>query len=139
MPDTEDSHRIRVLLVDDHPLYIETLALALGLDDRIEIVGQAGDGAQAIELALQLRPHVVLMDVYMPRLDGVEATSRLREDLPDVRVMMLSSSDSLEDIERARAAGATAYLTKDGSASSITEDVVRVSAGQPALTAREAA
>lgn len=139
MPDTEDSRRIQVLLVDDHPLYIETLALALGLDDRIEIVGQAGDGAQAIELALQLRPQVVLMDVHMPRLDGVEATSRLRVDLPDVRVVMLSSSDSLEDIERARAAGATAYLTKDGDASAITEDVVRVWAGQPALTAREAA
>jgi DNA-binding NarL/FixJ family response regulator len=139
VPNAQDSRQIRVLIADDHPLYIETLALVLAADDRIEVVGCAADGAQALELAFQLRPHVVLMDVHMPRVDGIVATSRLRADLPDIRVLMLSSSDALEDIKRARDAGATAYLTKDGDGAAIVEDVVRVSAGRPALSAREAA
>jgi DNA-binding NarL/FixJ family response regulator len=135
----QDSRQIRVLLAEDHPLYAETLALVLGFDDRIEVVGQAADGAEAVELALELRPHIVVMDVHMPRLDGIEATRRLRAELPGVQVMMLSSSDALDDIERARDAGAAAYLTKDSDVATIAEDVVRVSAGRPALAARQAA
>ena len=139
MPNTQDTRRIQVLLADDHPLYSKTLALMLGTDDRIEVVGQAADGIEAVELALQLRPQVIVMDVYMPRVDGIEATNRLRTELPDVRVVMLSSSDAQEDVERARDAGAVAYLTKDGDASTIAEDVVCIAASSSPLMASRAA
>jgi len=117
---------IRVLLVDDHELYAETLDLLLSDDERIEVVGHAEDGAQAVELALRLRPDVVLMDVHMPHVDGIEATVSLRSELPDARVVMLSSSAAAEDLERACAAGASAYLTKDADGDAIAGEVVRV-------------
>lgn len=117
---------IRVLLVDDHELYAETLDLLLSDDERIEVVGHAEDGAQAVELALRLRPDVVLMDVHMPHVDGIEATVSLRSELPDARVVMLSSSAAAEDLERACAAGASAYLTKDTDGDAIAGEVVRV-------------
>jgi DNA-binding NarL/FixJ family response regulator len=142
VPNAQDSRRIRpvrVLLADDHPLYAETLALMLGSDDRIEVVGQAADGIEAVGLALRLRPDVVVMDVHMPHRDGIEATRRLRADLPGVRVVMLSSSSAVEDVERAWEAGALAYLTKDSGGATIAEDVVRVFAGRRPLTARQAA
>jgi DNA-binding NarL/FixJ family response regulator len=141
VPHAQDNRRfrVRVLLADDHALYAETLALVLGSDDRLEVVGQAADGLEAVELASQLQPHVVLMDVHMPRLDGVEATRRLRAHLPGVPVVMLSSSDAVEDVERARSAGAAAYLTKNSDTAAIVEDVVRVFAGRPPLSARQAA
>ena len=78
-------------MADDQPLYLETLELLLGVEDRIEIVGRAADGLEAVDLALSLRPDVVLMDVHMPRCDGVEAVRRLRADLPELPVVMLSS------------------------------------------------
>ncbi|MDX6398763.1 MAG: hypothetical protein QOJ43_2171 [Gaiellaceae bacterium] len=143
MPHAWDRRRIRpvrVLIADDHPLYAETLELVFASDDRIEVVGNAEDGLQAVELARSLRPDVVLMDVHMPRVDGIEAARTLQAELPGVRVVMLSSSSAVEDIERARDAGACAYLTKDARGQSIAEEVVYVSsAARPSLTGRRAA
>ena len=85
MPNSQDSRRtrpVRVLLADDHELYAETLELLLALDDRIEVVGRAGSGAQAIALAVGLRPDVVLMDVHMPCVDGIRATRTVKALLP---------------------------------------------------------
>ncbi|HWN23290.1 MAG TPA: response regulator transcription factor [Gaiellaceae bacterium] len=119
---------IQVLLADDHGLYAETLALLLSTDERIVVVGHAEDGCQAVEQALRLRPDVVLMDVNMPHVDGIEASRRLHRELPSVRIVMLTSSAAAEDVERACAAGASAYLTKDADGDAIADEVVRVSA-----------
>jgi DNA-binding NarL/FixJ family response regulator len=130
---------IRVLVADDQPLYLETLELLLGIEGRIEIVGRAADGLEAVGLALSLRPDVVLMDVHMPRCDGVDAVRRLRADLPALPVVMLSSSSAAEDLDRARAAGASSYLTKDADGPTIAAELARHAAGQPRRCARTAA
>ena len=130
---------IRVLLADDQPLYLETLELLLEAEGRIEIVGRAADGVEAVDLVLGLRPDVVLMDVHMPRCDGVEAVRRLRADLPELPIVMLSSSSATEDVERAHAAGATSYLSKDVDGPAIAAELARHAPARPCPTARTAA
>jgi two-component system, NarL family, nitrate/nitrite response regulator NarL len=104
---------VRVLVADDQSLFVDALEAILEPDDRIELVGRAANGAEAIELALELEPDVVLMDISMPVLDGIEATHRLRDAMPETRVLMLSGSTARQDIARAREAGAVGYVTKD--------------------------
>ena len=119
---------VRVLLADDHALYAETLELLLELDDRIEVVGRAASGAEAIALAVDLRPDAILMDVHMPCLDGVTATRTVKALLPGVQVVMLSSSPAVEDVERSHDAGACGYLTKDAAGPAIIAELARVCA-----------
>ncbi|MTV25042.1 response regulator transcription factor [Nitriliruptoraceae bacterium ZYF776] len=102
----------RVLLADDHRLLRDSLRRTLE-DARIEVVGEADDGQAAVELATELRPDVVLMDVTMPVLDGIAATRQLRSLVPDVHVVMLTMHDDPDVITRARRAGAIGYLFKD--------------------------
>jgi DNA-binding NarL/FixJ family response regulator len=104
---------VRVLIADDHRLFGEALEAVLTVDERIQVVGHAYDGQEAIELAQELGPDVALMDISMPVLDGFEATREIRRSLPEVRVVMLTGSNSRSDVNRARKAGAAAYLTKD--------------------------
>jgi DNA-binding NarL/FixJ family response regulator len=99
-------------LVDDQPLFLETLALLLGEDERLRIVGTAHDGLEAVRLAEALAPDLVLMDLDMPVLDGVEATARILATLPAASVVIVSGSDCARDVDRARRAGATGYVTK---------------------------
>src|SRR5437762_13780327 len=91
---------LRVLIADDHRLFAEALEAILAADDRIEVVGQAGDGGQAVELARKLDPDVVLMDVSMPVLDGFQATREIRAETEGVRVLMLTGSHSRADLGR---------------------------------------
>ena len=105
---------LRVVIADDHRLFAEALEAILTTDDRIEVVGQASDGAQAVELARKLDPDVVLMDVSMPVLDGFEATREIREESDGVRVLMLTGSNSRADVDRSREAGAVG-LRDEGS------------------------
>ena len=118
------SSPLRVLVADDHDLFAETLVALLAGDDRIEIVGRAADGAEAVRLACAHWPDVVLMDVQMPGMDGIEAALELSRESPAVRVVMLSSSSAVEDVERARRAGAVGYLTKDADAARIKAEVM---------------
>ena len=104
---------IRVLIVDDHPLMRRGLADILSGSDDIEVVGSAEDGAAALALAHAVRPDIVLMDISMPGMDGIEATERLTEMNVGVRVVMLTSYSEREKITEALAAGAVSYLTKD--------------------------
>jgi DNA-binding NarL/FixJ family response regulator len=103
----------RVLVVDDDPLYAEAATAILSQDDRLDVVGRASDGREAVELALSLRPDVVLMDIEMPVMDGIEATRNLGRLLPSARVVVVTSSMSTADRRSARGAGAHAFLTKE--------------------------
>jgi DNA-binding NarL/FixJ family response regulator len=115
---------VRVLLVDDEELFTEAVAALLGADGRIEVVGRALDGGTAVELAAELQPDVVLMDISMPVLDGFEATRRICEQLPETRVLVLTGSAAAADADRARQAGAAGYLTKDQIAEKLTAAVL---------------
>ena len=117
---------LRVLIADDHRLFAEALEAILATDERIEVVGQASDGSEAVELARTLAPDVVLMDVSMPVLDGFEATREIRAADEGVRVLMLTGSNSREDVDRSREAGASGYVTKDRIASELVAAIVEV-------------
>jgi DNA-binding NarL/FixJ family response regulator len=117
---------LRVLVVDDHVLFAEVLTVALELRGRFEVVGQARDGREAIEQAAWLRPDVVVMDVQMPVLDGIEATARVLAAAPGAKVIVVSSSQSPDDRRRAREAGAVAFLGKEPSVDDLVRALERV-------------
>lgn len=110
----------RVLLVDDDPAFAELVRCVLGIDG-VDVLAHAVDGAEGVELALELRPEVVLMDVRMPRMDGLEATRRILASLPEARVLVVSSSKDPEDVQRALDAGAAGYLPKDRATAELVE------------------
>jgi two-component system, NarL family, nitrate/nitrite response regulator NarL len=115
---------IRVLIVDDHRLFAEALEAILAAESRIEIVGRARNGAEALEMVLDLNPDVVLMDISMPVMDGVEATRRIRDARPEACVLMLTGSNAVADVDRSRDAGAAGYVTKDRIASEPVDAIV---------------
>jgi DNA-binding NarL/FixJ family response regulator len=117
---------LRVLIADDHRLFAEALEAILATDERIEVVGQASDGGEAIKLARTLGPDVVLMDVSMPVLDGFEATREIRAASEGTRILMLTGSNSRADVDRSREAGASGYVTKDRIASELVAAIVEV-------------
>lgn len=130
---SEQRSTVRVLLADDQRLVRESLATMLGLLDGIELVGTASDGEEAIDLVLERHPDVVLMDLRMPRVDGVEATRRLRENDANVRVLALTTFADDASVLGALRAGARGYLTKDSSAEDIQSAIFSVAAGQAIL------
>lgn len=105
--------RARVLLVDDHALLREGLAGIIAAQPDLEVVGQAGDGLEAVVMAQALQPDLVLMDVQMPALDGIEAARQIREKLPETTIVMLTVRDDDEKLLEALKAGAQGYLLKD--------------------------
>lgn len=104
--------KLRVLLVDDHTLIRKGISMLMDQWEGFEVVGEARNGEEAIELALRLRPDIILMDIYMPRLNGLEATRRIKALLPEIKVVILTIADDDETIEAAFAAGAEGYLLK---------------------------
>jgi DNA-binding NarL/FixJ family response regulator len=124
---------VRVLLVDDQALFREALATLLGVRADIEVVGEAGDGDEALRRAADLAPDVVLMDLRMPVLDGIAATRRLRAEQPDVRVIALTTFDDDEDVFAALRAGAVGYLLKDVSSARLVEAVLAAARGESVL------
>jgi DNA-binding NarL/FixJ family response regulator len=107
------ARRIRVLIADDEPLFVETIEALLASDDRVEVVGTASDGQEAVELARSLAPDVTLMDISMPTLDGIEAARKIREHDPTACILVLTGSSISTDVDRSRQAGVAAFLTKD--------------------------
>lgn len=105
--------QIRILLVDDQYLIREGIASLLELEEAVEVVGMAADGKEALEKALELKPNIVLMDVRMPEMNGVEATAKIRQALPNCQVIMLTTFDDEEFIVQSLLAGACGYLMKD--------------------------
>jgi DNA-binding NarL/FixJ family response regulator len=112
---------VTVLIADDNGLFAAALEAVLTGEAGIQVVGSAADGEEALRLAGELRPRVVLMDISMPVLDGFEATERIRAELPETSVLMVTGSAADADVRRAREAGASGYVTKDR----IAEELVR--------------
>ncbi len=131
---------IRVLIADDHSIVREGLRMFLGSDPEIEIVGEARDGAEAVSLARELRPDVVLMDLLMPVMDGVHATAAIRREVPDSEVIALTSVLEEDAVVDAVRAGAIGYLLKNTDAHELRRAIKAAAAGQvylsPQATAR---
>ena len=132
---SDDTTPIRVLVADDQAIIRDGLATVLGLLPDIEVVGTAADGAEAVRLAVLEHPDVVLMDLRMPVLDGVAATARLRSDVPDAAVLVLTTYADDESILAALRAGATGYLTKDAGRAELAAAVRSVARGQATFAA----
>jgi DNA-binding NarL/FixJ family response regulator len=124
---------IRVLLADDQRVVREGLAMLLGLLPGIEVVGTAADGEEAVRLAVSRAPDVILMDLRMPRVDGVEATRRIAEARPQARVIALTTYADEPTVLSALRAGARGYLTKDAGAEEIEAAITAVARGEAAL------
>jgi DNA-binding NarL/FixJ family response regulator len=130
---------VRVLIVDDHPVVRHGLRTFLETQEGLEVVGEAGDGAEAAELAERLAPDVALMDLVMPGVDGVTATRRLRELSPTTKVIVLTSFDGDENVFPAIRAGAAGYLLKDVRPPELADAVRRVHEGESLLASSVAA
>jgi two-component system, NarL family, nitrate/nitrite response regulator NarL len=104
---------LKLLIVDDNDLFVSALEGFLETEASLEVIGRAANGAVAVELAADLQPDVVLMDLSMPSVDGFEATAMVREQAPEAAIVVLTGSDDPADQERARTAGAAGYITKD--------------------------
>lgn len=128
------TERIRVLVADDHVLFRRGLEMVLAAEDDIDIVGEAGDGAEAFARAVDLLPDVVLMDVRMPRRSGIEACSDIKEAVPSTRIVMLTISDEESDLFEAVRAGANGYLLKDVPGEEIAEGIRAVMGGQSLIS-----
>ena len=131
---------IKILLVDDQPLFREGLRTLLSVQSDFEIVGEAGNGEEALSLARKLLPSVVLMDLQMPVLDGVAATRRLHQELPDCRVIVLTTFDDDEMVFDGLRAGAIGYLLKDAPSEKLGEAIRSAARGesflQPSVAAK---
>lgn len=133
IPDRSTAAPIRILIVDDHPVFRAGLANLLAAESDFTIVGKAANGADAINLFSRQRPHVVLLDLSMPGLDGLETMRRMQVVEGDVRIVVLTSSDAADDVGRAVRAGAHGYLTKLADHAEIVAAIRDVHAGKRRL------
>lgn len=129
-PITTEARVARVLVVDDQTLFRAGLTSLLAADERVNVIGQAGDGADAVKQAIRLKPDVVLMDLKMPNVDGIEATRQIIENVPGVRVLILTTFESDSHVLQALKAGASGYVLKDSSAAAIVNSIVAVMSGE---------
>ena len=130
---------IRILIADDHAVVRQGLRMFLALDPDLEVVGEASDGAEALRLARQVKPDVVLMDLLMPKMDGISATTAIRGELPDVEVVALTSVLEDSSVVGAVRAGAIGYLLKDTQADELCRAIKAAAAGQVQLSPQAAA
>lgn len=129
---------VRLMLADDHQMLREGLRRSM-LEQGFDVVGEARDGMEAVEVAYRLRPDVILMDVTMPELDGVEATRRIRQSLPETRVVMLTMHADQDVLANAIRAGASGYLVKDCSTEEIADAVRMAATGDTPISPQLAA
>src|SRR5205814_7906162 len=130
---------IRILIADDHAVVRQGLRTFLTLDPEFEVVGEAGDGAEAVRVAHEARPDVVLMDLLMPEMDGITATQVIRRELPDTEVVALTSVLEDASVVAAVRAGAIGYVLKDTHAQELRQAIKAAAAGQVQLSPRAAA
>jgi two-component system, NarL family, response regulator LiaR len=129
---------IRILLVDDHSVVRKGLRMFLSLDPELEVVGEARDGAEAVRMAHELTPDVVLMDLLMPVMDGIQATAAIRRELPDTEVLALTSVLEDSAVVGAVRAGAIGYILKDTEADELRRAIKAAAAGQVQLAPQAA-
>ena len=120
----------RVLIVDDQTLFRTGLASLLSEDERVEVVGQAVDGAEAVKQAIKFKPDVVLMDLKMPNVDGIEDTRQILEAVPGTKVLILTTFETDSQVIQALKAGASGYVLKDSSAAAIVSSITAVMSGE---------
>ncbi|BAJ63283.1 response regulator transcription factor [Anaerolinea thermophila] len=125
--------KIRLLVVDDHVVVRKGLMAILETEPGIEVVGEAGDGNEAVEKACALQPDVVLMDLVMPGMDGIEATRLIKQRVPQVQVLVLTSFSTNDKVIPSLSAGATGYLLKDASPEELVKAIEQVAQGEGAL------
>jgi DNA-binding NarL/FixJ family response regulator len=126
MPSPPAGGAVRILIADDHRLFAESLMAVLSEDERVDVVGIAEDGQEAVELTAELQPDVVLMDLKMPVIDGFEATRRIRAAGLDTQILILTGTDQEIGSEHAAAAGASGYLRKESSVAELKEVFLEV-------------
>ena len=126
--------RLRVLIADDHALFRRGLEMVLDNEPDIEVVGEAHDGDQAVDRAAELMPDVVLMDVRMPRRSGIEATQKIKEQLPHVKILVLTNSDEEADLYDSIKAGASGYLLKEISSEEVADSIRSVMQGHSRIS-----
>ena len=126
---------VRVVIVDDHRLFVDALALLLGHDDRLEVIGTAGDGRAAIDLVVKSHAEVAVIDVRMPEIDGLEAARRLRKRSPETSVILVTGLNEPTLADQARDAGAVALLTKGALHEELKEAIIAAAAARQQLTA----
>jgi len=131
---TEAGEGIRVLVADDHALFRQALRGILSTEGDLELIGEAGDGEEAVRMAIELVPDVVLMDVRMPKLAGIDAARRISTELPTTKIVMLTVSDEDSDLFEAIKAGASGYLLKEVDPAEIADAVRQIHAGQSLLS-----
>nr|WP_235502180.1 response regulator transcription factor [Angustibacter sp. Root456] len=129
-----EGESIRVLVADDHALYRRGLEMVLSAEEGIEIVGEAGDGAEAIRRVEELLPDVVLMDIRMPRRSGIEACTAIKDVVPSTKIVILTISDEESDLYEAVRAGANGYLLKDVPGEEIAAGIRAVAEGQSLIS-----
>ena len=127
------SNTIRVMLVDDHPAFRKGMAALIESETDLRVVAETGNGSEALDLFRRTRPDVVLMDLRLPQMGGVEITMAIRKDYPDARVIVLTTFDTDEDIYRAMQSGAKSFLLKDTSEEELSATIRAVHAGQQTL------
>lgn len=124
------SHPIRVLIVDDHTLFRSGLKSLLQRHEEFEVIGEAGDGLEGVKRAKTLKPEVVLLDLHMPGMSGLEAVRIISEDLPEARVLMLTVSEDEEDLLQTLRAGASGYLLKNVETEFLVDAICRAAEGE---------
>jgi len=133
-PTEKSDQALRVLIVDDHALFRRGLQMVLKQEDDIDVVGEAGDGHEAVGRAQELMPDVILMDVRMPRRSGIEATQQIKDLMPHVKILMLTISDEEADLYDAIKAGASGYLLKEISIDEVADAIRSVWQGQSRIS-----
>lgn len=120
---TDVPQPLRVLIVDDEPLFLEMVQTMLDAEEGIQVVAKAPNGKKGVELAMSLDPDVIVMDVSMPVMNGIEATRAIREHDPSASILILTGGSNIAEIDKARKAGAAGYLTKERIANDLVREI----------------